>query len=247
MEFPQVLTSTYYVYYQLYTSLCPQGINRTILSWLRLWDEAVFHRPVPLRHTSAPGGAAKTAGGGVARDKVGGAGSEGDKGGGVPSKGKKFEKRFEYQNPEMFASAEVSQMYSWIRLCWNEWIINFYRPPPPSSCIFIIVTFYYCLSFALTLLGPGRHWKTKTKGKESSKCSYPQTLYFSISAGPVVWSPWSGQNHSGTYHCYSCWIQCSGDECKVSTYEGGGVGGVVPLVWARPLWHISLLHMLATM
>ena len=63
-------------------------------------------------------------------------GSEGDKGGGVPSKGKKFEKRFEYQNPETFASAEVSQMYSWMRLCWDEWVINFYRPPPPpSSCI----------------------------------------------------------------------------------------------------------------
>ena len=77
----------------------------------------MFHRPVPLRHTSAPGGVAKTAGGGVARDKVGGAGSEGDKGGVVPSKGKKFEKRFEYQNPETFASAEVSQMYSWLRLC----------------------------------------------------------------------------------------------------------------------------------
>ena len=87
----------------------------------------------------------------MARDKVGGAGSEGDKakGGGVPSKGKKFEKRFEYQNPETFASAEVSQMYlsalhvckvyghyssdliEFIRLCWDEWVINFYQPPPP--------------------------------------------------------------------------------------------------------------------
>ena len=83
----------------------PQGINRTILSWLRLWDEAVFGRPTPLKSTGSSGGGGGTGAGGRGK---GGFTGEGAKGVGPSPMGRRFEKRMEYQNPEAFAGTEVS-------------------------------------------------------------------------------------------------------------------------------------------
>ena len=74
----------------------------------------------------------------MARDTVGGAGSEGDKGGGVPSKGKKFEKRFEYQNPETFASAEVREL---------QWNLLIRTPLGPAVLSFVARLSSFRVSF----------------------------------------------------------------------------------------------------
>ena len=84
----------------LHSHACAQGINRTLLSWLRLWDEVVFNRPVPLKASTVP---AKPGGGGA---KPGG-GGPGNK---ETPKGKKFEKRVEVQDPSTFAGQDVSFM-----------------------------------------------------------------------------------------------------------------------------------------
>ncbi len=86
--------------------LPPQGINRTILSWLRLWDEAVFGRPTPLRTTGGSSGGGGGAGGRGGKGGV--ATGEGAKGKGATPKGRRFEKRVEFQNPETFSGVEVS-------------------------------------------------------------------------------------------------------------------------------------------
>ncbi|XP_064406884.1 chromosome transmission fidelity protein 18 homolog isoform X2 [Halichondria panicea] len=79
--------------------LSDDGINRTLLSWLRLWDEVVFNRPVPLKTTAT---ATKHGGGGVARGGGSGRGKEMFRG-----KFKNFEKRMEVQDPSTFAGQEA--------------------------------------------------------------------------------------------------------------------------------------------
>ena len=74
-----------------------QGINRTILSWLRLWDEVVFGCPAPLKNMASGGGTGEK----LKKDRN-------SKDGTAP-KGKKFEKKKEFQNPDLLASVEVSQ------------------------------------------------------------------------------------------------------------------------------------------
>ena len=68
-----------------------QGINRTILSWLKLWDECVFGR------SSLPVGVTK-----------GGQGKKGEEKGQMKGvKGKNFENKVEYKDPGAFAVPEV--------------------------------------------------------------------------------------------------------------------------------------------
>ena len=68
-----------------------QGINRTLLSWLKLWDECVFGR------SSLPVGVTK-----------GGQGKKGEEKGQMKGvKGKNFEKKVEYKDPGAFAVPEV--------------------------------------------------------------------------------------------------------------------------------------------
>ena len=68
-----------------------QGINRTLLSWLKLWDECVFGR------SSLPVGVMK-----------GGQGKKGEEKGQMKGvKGKNFEKKVEYKDPSAFAVPEV--------------------------------------------------------------------------------------------------------------------------------------------
>ena len=82
----------------VHSHTCAQGINRTLLSWLRLWDEVVFNRPVPLNASTVPAkpgvGGAKAGGGGPGNKET--------------PKGKKFEKRVEVQDPSTFAGQDVS-------------------------------------------------------------------------------------------------------------------------------------------
>ena len=64
----------------------------------------MFGRPTPLKSTGSSGG-----GGGAGVGKKGkGFTGEGAKGTGPSPKGRRFEKRVEYQNPETFAGTEVS-------------------------------------------------------------------------------------------------------------------------------------------
>ncbi len=92
----------------------PQGINRTLLSWLRLWDEVVFGSPTPFRASgskdSAPNAVGKSGGdrrGG--KTSISGGGGAGGKGTNLAGT-KKFDKRVDYQNPESFSVAEVSEL-----------------------------------------------------------------------------------------------------------------------------------------
>ena len=64
----------------------------------------MFQRPAPLRNVGGPGGMAA----GRGKGSGGGGGSEGAKQGSKGS-GSKFEKRFEYQDPEALSSVEVRE------------------------------------------------------------------------------------------------------------------------------------------
>ena len=71
-----------------------QGINRTLLSWLKLWDEVVFGRPITLR--GRPVGGTNTKG--THNDENTTA---------KKPPGRRFEKRMEYQDPITFSGFEV--------------------------------------------------------------------------------------------------------------------------------------------
>ena len=100
-----------------------QGINRTLLSWLRLWDEVVFGCPPPLKNAGDSG----PSGHGPSRHKA----SFGDKRKRniasdtgnrkkATTKEKKFEKWFEYQNPMAFADVEVCILIQhWLQSLWS--------------------------------------------------------------------------------------------------------------------------------
>ena len=81
-----------------------QGINRTLLSWLKLWDEAVFGRPA---FSTPKGGGRK----GEERGQK--------KGANLMGKGKNFENatRVEYRDPTAFASSEVGIGLQLASLC----------------------------------------------------------------------------------------------------------------------------------
>ena len=85
--------------YSYTTMYLMQGINRTLLSWLRLWDGVVYGRTVPLKVSGAAGTSA-----------VGAKGTRKieDKRVSQTAKGKRFEKRVEYQDPATFAGPDVS-------------------------------------------------------------------------------------------------------------------------------------------
>lgn len=75
----------------------------------------MFGRAVPLKNTGGSGGVASSGGGGGGRPKGSwGAGGGGDatRGDSATYKGKRFEKRVEYQNPEAFAGVEVRKVHS---------------------------------------------------------------------------------------------------------------------------------------
>lgn len=88
----------------------PQGINRTLLSWIKLWDETVFGHSSLSTNSANVGRAASTA-----KEKRGGGsrggqhGSEGVRAGGKGGRGGlhgKSEWR-EFGDPVTFASEEV--------------------------------------------------------------------------------------------------------------------------------------------
>ena len=64
------------------------------MSWLKLWDEVVFGQPLALR--SRPGGGTNTKGAAHNHDENT-----------TTKKGRKFEKRMEYQDPTTFSGFEV--------------------------------------------------------------------------------------------------------------------------------------------
>ena len=72
----------------------PQGINRTLLSWLKLWEEVVFGRVA-----TGGGGAGK----GGRRGEERGQKNKPTK----PPGGKQGKFRVEYQDPSFFAGPEV--------------------------------------------------------------------------------------------------------------------------------------------
>lgn len=65
------------------------------MSWLKLWDEVVFGRPIALR--GRPGSGASTKG----------AHSKDENTSAKKPLGRKFEKRMEYQDPTTFSGFEV--------------------------------------------------------------------------------------------------------------------------------------------
>ncbi len=71
------------VYLHAYS--CAYSLRASILSWLRLWDEAVFGRPTPLKSTGSSGGGGGAGAGGRGK---GGSTGEGAKGVGPPPKGR---------------------------------------------------------------------------------------------------------------------------------------------------------------
>ena len=81
-----------------------QGINRTLLSWLKLWDEVVFGRPIATK--SRPNGAPSTNTGHKGQEDVSIKKSQ---------QGRKAEVTFEYHNPGAFSGSEVMSKYC----CWN--------------------------------------------------------------------------------------------------------------------------------
>lgn len=87
-----VKTCTRDISIQCSDNLSMQGINRTLLSWLKLWDECVFGR------SSLPVGGGK---GGPGKKK----GEE--KGQPKGAQGKNFEKKVEYKDPSALAGPEV--------------------------------------------------------------------------------------------------------------------------------------------
>lgn len=76
-----------------------QGINRTLLAWMKLWDETVFGR------SSLPRMSSRT---GSAREGKGKGKGPGKPGSGAGAGGKKEWR--EYKDPATFASEEVSCM-----------------------------------------------------------------------------------------------------------------------------------------
>ena len=85
----------------------PQGINRTLLSWVKLWDETVFgHSSFASSNTSVsrPAGVKEKGGGGYGGDGAW-RGGEGKRGRGGFSKGKS--EWHELGDPVTFASEEV--------------------------------------------------------------------------------------------------------------------------------------------
>ena len=69
------------------------------MSWLKLWDEVVFGRPIALR--GRPGGGTSTKG----------ARSNDESTGAKKPPGRKFEKRMEYQDPTAFSGFEVDVVH----------------------------------------------------------------------------------------------------------------------------------------
>ena len=68
------------------------------MSWLKLWDEVVFDRPIALR--GRPGCGTNTKG----------AHSNDESTSAKKPPGRKFEKRMEYQDPTAFSGFEVVQL-----------------------------------------------------------------------------------------------------------------------------------------
>ena len=66
------------------------------MSWLKLWDEIVFDRPISLRGRPGSSTGSKSGNKGEEKSSVK-----------MTSQGKKFEKRIEYQDPTTFSGFEV--------------------------------------------------------------------------------------------------------------------------------------------